>query len=86
MEFPRQEYWSGLPFPPVDLSDPGIEPASPVSPALQADSLPAELLGKPHKVIRDSFTIEYSSLFYAVVPCCLYILYIIVKVKSLGRI
>ena len=31
----RQEYWSGLPFPPpADLSDPGIEPAFLVSPAL----------------------------------------------------
>ena len=40
MGFPRLEYWSGLPFPsPGDLSDPGIKPASPVSPALQADSL-----------------------------------------------
>ena len=30
MRFPRQEYWSGLPFfPPEDLSDSGIEPASP---------------------------------------------------------
>ena len=29
MEFPRQEYWSGLPFPPPgDLPDPGIKPAS----------------------------------------------------------
>ena len=38
MEFPRQEYWSGLPFPsPGDLSDPGIEP---MSPTLQADALP----------------------------------------------
>ena len=36
MGFPRQEYWSGLPFPsPGDLPDPGIKP---VSPALQADS------------------------------------------------
>ena len=35
MEFFRQEYWSGLPFfPPRDLLDPGIKPASPVSPAL----------------------------------------------------
>ena len=34
MEFSRQEYWSGLPFPtPEDLPDPGMEPASPVSPA-----------------------------------------------------
>ena len=41
MGFSRQEYWSGLPCPPPgDLSDPGIELASPVSPALQADSLP----------------------------------------------
>ena len=33
MEFPRQEYWSGLPFsPPGDLPYPGIEPASLVSP------------------------------------------------------
>ena len=33
--FPRQEYWSGLPFPsPGDLPNPGIKPGSPVSPAL----------------------------------------------------
>ena len=41
MGFPRQEYWSGLPFPsPGDLPDPGMEPTSPVAPALQANSLP----------------------------------------------
>ena len=40
MELSRQEYWSGLPFPPPgDLLDPGIEPGSP---ALQADSLRSE--------------------------------------------
>ena len=45
MGFSRQEYWSGLPFPsPGDLPDPGIEPRSP---ALQADALLTELLGKP---------------------------------------
>ena len=33
-EFSRQEYWSGLPFPPGDLSHPGIEPTSIMSPAL----------------------------------------------------
>ena len=45
--FFRQENWSGLPFPPpADLSDPGTEPVSPASPALEADSLPAEPLGK----------------------------------------
>ena len=45
MEFSRQEYWRGLPFPsPGDLSDPGIKPGSPT---LQADSLPSEPPGKP---------------------------------------
>ena len=45
MRFSRQEYWSDWPFPPPgDLPDPGIQP---VSPALQAGSLPAELLEKP---------------------------------------
>ena len=40
MEFSRQEYWSGLPFPsPGDLPDPGIEPRSP---ALEADVLTSE--------------------------------------------
>ena len=40
MEFSRQEYWSGLPFPSSgDLSNPGIEPGSPT---LQADALPSE--------------------------------------------
>ena len=40
MGFPRQEYWSGLPFPsPGDLPNPGIELRSPV---LQADALPSE--------------------------------------------
>ena len=35
MEFSRQEYWSGLPFPsPGDLPDRGIEPVFPTSPAL----------------------------------------------------
>ena len=44
MEFSRQEYWNGLPFPSLeDLPDPGIEPRSP---ALQEDSLPQEPPGK----------------------------------------
>ena len=35
MRFPRQEYWSGLPFPyPRDLPNPGIKPASLACPAL----------------------------------------------------
>ena len=47
MGFSRQEYWSELPCPPPgDLSDPGVEPNSPVSPALQVGSSPSEPLGK----------------------------------------
>ena len=46
MEFFRQEYWNGLPFPsPGDLPDPGIEPASLKSPAL-VGSLPLMPPGK----------------------------------------
>ncbi|CAN0429590.1 unnamed protein product [Rangifer tarandus platyrhynchus] len=46
MGFSRQEYWSVLPcLPPGDLPDPGIEPTSPVAPALQADSLPLSQQG-----------------------------------------
>ena len=40
MEFSRQEYWSGLPFPsPRDLPNSGVEPRSA---ALQTDALPCE--------------------------------------------
>ena len=45
MVFPRQEYWSGLPFPsPGDLPDPGIEPTSP---ALAGGFFTTEPPGKP---------------------------------------
>ena len=45
VQFSRQEDWNRLPFPyPGDLPDPGIEPRSP---ALQVNSLPSELPGKP---------------------------------------
>ena len=44
MGFPRQEYWSGFPFPPPgDLPDPGIEPRSP---ALAGGFFTTELPGK----------------------------------------
>ena len=45
MGFPRQECWSGLPFPsPVDLPDPGIKPRSP---ALAGRFFTPEPTGKP---------------------------------------
>ena len=51
MGFPRQEYWSGLPFPsPGDLPDPGIKPTSPAL----AGGFFTEALGKPKIYIRYS--------------------------------
>ena len=45
--FSRQEYWSGLPVPPPeDLLDPGIESASPASPALAGRFCTTEPSGK----------------------------------------
>ena len=48
MGFSRQEYWSGLSFPPPgDLPNPGIKPASLMSPALAGRFLPLTPPGKP---------------------------------------
>ena len=49
MGFPRQEYWSGLPFrPPENLPDPGTEPTSPVCPLLAGGFFTTESPGEPH--------------------------------------
>ena len=49
MEFSRQEYWSGLPFPsPGDLPDPGFKPASP---ALAGEFFTMEPPGKPNGML-----------------------------------
>ena len=62
MEFSRQEYWSGVPFPtPVDLPDPGIEPASPVSPALAGRFFTTEPSGKPHYKIKSRLKLKKKS-------------------------
>ena len=59
MEFCKQEYWSGLLFPPPgDLPDPGIEPTFLVSPALAGGFFATMLLGKLYKYIDRS--IQYS--------------------------
>ena len=48
MEFSRQEYWSGLPFPsPEERPNPGIRPASLASPALAGGFLPLHHLTPP---------------------------------------
>ena len=71
MEFSRQEYWNGLPFPsPGDLPNPGIEPESP---ALQADALPSEPLG--------TFTHLFKRLFRdSLAYLCVYIYMIVSRV------
>ena len=49
----RQEYWSGLPFPtPGDLPNPGIEPASLVSPALAGGFFTTATTGKPQSIMQ----------------------------------
>ena len=53
MEFFRQEYWSGLPFPPPrDLPDPRIEPTAPVAPAAPALAGGFFATGPPGKTKR----------------------------------
>ena len=75
MKFSRPEYRNGQPFPsPGDLPNPGIEPRSP---ALQADSLPAEPQEKPvylhepmyihiHKTFFSLFIIVYYKILNSV--------------------
>ena len=62
MGFSRQEYWSGLPFPPPgDLPDSGIKPASP---ALQADSL---LLESPKESPESYDSAEHFAFIYLLI-------------------
>ena len=59
MEYSRQEYWSGLPFPSLgDLPDWGIKPRSPT---LQADSSPASHKGSPYLKWRHHFPSAVST-------------------------
>ena len=68
MEFSRQEYWTGLPFPSLgDLPDPGIKPKFPT---LQADSLPSEPPGKHILPLKLPSVKFYNFLYiYACVSC-----------------
>ena len=53
MGFSRQEYWSGLPYPPPeDLPDPRIEPEPPRAPAWQVDSLSLSHWGSSIRSIK----------------------------------
>ena len=61
MGFFRQEYWSGLPCPPPgDLPNPGIEPESLISPALQEGSLLLAPPGKPKVKVVQSCQILFD--------------------------
>ena len=69
MGFPRQEYWSGLPFPsPGDLLDPGLESGSLVS---LADSLHLSHQGSPSDILVSPKFIP--SLWTILLNTCLYI-------------
>ena len=66
MGLSRQEYWSGLPFPPPgDLPNPGIKPKSP---ALQADALPSESPGKPQIPDQRVGVRNFQTFFFKGVP------------------
>ena len=56
--FSRQEYWGGLPCPPGDLPNPGIEPRSPT---WQVDSLPSEPTEKPIRHGEELLNTNYGS-------------------------
>ena len=59
IEFSRQEYCSGFPCPPPgDLSDPGMEPESPMFPALQTDSLPVSHQPSPMYYSTAQFMVD----------------------------
>ena len=90
MGFSRWEHWSGLPFPSSeDLPNKRIEPRSP---ALQADSLPSEPPGKPHKADTDIIPIllmrklrlrhwapEQSAVYHCAIMACFILIYFIIS-------
>ena len=79
MEFFRQEYWSGLPFPsPGDLPGPGIKPRSPT---LQAEALPLrhEEIPNENKSISKCIIVKQqtASIKDSIYESCKYIVYIL---------
>ena len=67
MEFCRQEYWSGLPFPPPgDLPDAGNEPASLISPALAGRFFTTSIIWEaPNWVYRKLIRVQGHCFYYA---------------------
>ena len=69
MEFSRQEYWNGVPFPtPGDLSNSGVEPTLLCLLHWQVDSLPLVLPGKP-KLPRSMYAAAAKSLQLCLTLC-----------------
>ena len=65
MGFPRQEYWSGLPFPPLgDLPDPEIKSASLSSPAVAGEFFTTEL---PQSLLLESSKNHHDHNFIQIV-------------------
>ena len=82
MEFSRQEYWSGLPFPsPGNLPNPGTEPRSP---ALQTDTLPSEPPGKPLFRKGIIYYVEFPVLYSRPLAIVLYIVVFICSEKAMA--
>ena len=70
MKFSRQDYWSGLAFPPPrDFPDPGIEPASPASPALPGGFFTAVRPGEPHEWDQCPYKRDSGELLHSSWPC-----------------
>ena len=71
VEFFRQEYWSGLLFPtPGDLLDPGIKPASLVSPALAGGFFTTASRGLPNSYLSSSAKTDNGiPLLRSILPC-----------------
>ena len=69
MGFPRQEDCTELPLPlSGDLPNPGIEPASPLSPALQVDCLPAKASRKPFEALIVSLKNHFLFIYLFLKP------------------
>ena len=84
MGFPRQEYWSGLPFPSTrDLPNPGIEPTSLVSPAMADGLFTTEPPGKPYYNMHEPW--KYAKMKEArhkkLTYCMIHLYEIIIKGK-----
>ena len=64
MGFSRQEYWSELLcLPPGDLSDPGIQPMSLMSPALVGGFLSTSATWEAQFLLISNFKINYCDIF-----------------------